>query len=254
MSQQPQSHVLFYSNRCQHSQQFVQQLKQAGMADRVTQVCIDHTPRHRIPGTVKSVPTLVIAGSLTPLVGDQAFLWLQEEARQEQERRKQQAQQYAAMGGGTGGQGQPGPGGGGGPEAWHGAEMGGGSYSDAYSFIGADTSAQGSGSSIPKSFAFLGDGGGPSPQAPAVDVKQPFPQMQSTTPDYGQRQRGGQPQQYGQQPPTTAGLPSGYGSMPPNASMAPPTSTPGGDELSQRMEQMRMARDQDVPNPMQRMA
>ena len=256
MSQQSQSHVLFYSNRCQHSQQFVQQLKQAGMADRVTQVCIDHTPRHRIPGTVKSVPTLVIAGSLTPLVGDQAFLWLQEEARQEQERRKQQAQQYASMGGGTGGQGQPGPGGGsGGPEAWHGAEMGGGSYSDAYSFIGADTSAQGSGSSIPKSFAFLGGGGGgSSPQAPAVDVKQPFPQMQSTTPDHGQRQRGGQPQQYGQQPPTMAGLPSGYGSMPPNASMAPPTSTPGGDELSQRMEQMRMARDQDVPHPMQRMA
>ena len=33
----------------------------------------------------------------------------------------------------------------------------------------------------------------------------------------------------------------------------PPTSTPGGDELSQRMEQMRMARDQDVPHPMQRM-
>ena len=47
--------------------------------------------------------------------------------------------------------------------------------------------------------------------------------------------------------------PLGYGSMPPNASMAPPTSTPGGDELSQRMEQMRMARDQDVPHPMQRM-
>ena len=151
------------------------------------------------------------------------------------------------------GRGRGPPGGGGGPEAWHGAEMGGGSYSDAYSFIGADTSAQGSGSSIPKSFAFLG-GGVPSQQAPAVDVKQPFPQMQSTTPDHGQRQRGGQPQQYGQQPPTTAGLPSGYGSMPPNASMAPPTSTPGGDELSQRMEQMRMARDQDVPHAMQRMA
>lgn len=247
MSQQ--SHVLFFSNRCQHSQQFVQQLKQAGMANSVTQVCIDHTPRNRIPDTVKSVPTLVIAGSLTPLVGDQAFLWLQEEAKKEQERRKQQAQQYAAMGGTTGGQPNPGSGAGG-PEAWHGAEMGGSMYSDAYSFIDADTSAQGSGSSIQKSFAFLGQG----QQQASVNVKQPFPQMQSTTPDHGQRQQGGHPQQYGQQPPTMAGLPSGHGSLPPNASMAPPTSTPGGDELSKRMEQMRMSREQDVPQQIQRMA
>ena len=244
------SHILFYSNRCQHSQQFIQLLKQVGIAEEITQVCIDHTPRHRIPGTVKSVPTLVIAGSLTPLVGDQAFLWLQEESRKKQEQRKQQAQQYAAMGGNT--QSNPNTTNDN-PEAWHSAEMDGCSYSDAYSFIGADTTAQGRGSSIPKSFAFLGTGGASGSSVPKLNVKNPFPEIKTTTPDYGQRQQGSNIEQFGQQPPTTAGLPSGYGSMPPNASMAPPSNTPGGDELSQRMEQMRVARDQDVQQPIKRL-
>ena len=69
-------------------------------------------------------------------------------------------------------------------------------------------------------------------------------------------------------------MPSGYGSYPPNATMAPPTQNGGGfgggsggggfgggsgggggpvtDELTQRMEALRMARDQEAPPGMGR--
>ena len=274
MSQQS-SHILFYSNRCHHSQQFLQQLQQTGYANAITQVCIDNTPKHRIPNNVTSVPTLIIAGNMTPIVGDQAFLWLQEQVRQEQARQQQQSQNYASMGNTTASQagGAPGNAESAGPEAWHGAEMGGSSYSDAYSFLDADTS---SGSSIPKSFAFLGEGSSQPQNTPNQQQhpqqhqrQQQFPEMRTTTPDYGSHQQGqGQNlpmqsyqnsftapqnnQQHTYSPHT--GIPNGRGSFPPNASMAPPSNSPSGDELNQRMQQMSMHRDQDIPQQMQRMA
>ena len=55
------------------------------------------------------------------------------------------------------------------PLAWHGAEMG-GTYSDNYSFLDSDTSAEGTGgASIAHNFAFLSDG---NPQFNSPDTQQ----------------------------------------------------------------------------------
>ena len=248
------SHLLFYSNRCTHSRQFLQQLQTLpNLATSVHQVCIDTTPRERIPSTVRSVPTLIVAGNLNPLVGDTAFQWLHTERQRAQQQAAQQSQQQQAMGGGGGGGGGGvAAAGGGEPSAWQSTEMG-ASFSDTYSFLnGGDVN------NIPKNFAFV--------QGDAANVKQPAALMQQSQqqphPSQQYTQRPAH-QQYAQsQPVQRPNMPSsGYGTVTPNATMAPMSAGGGGmggggmmsgggqaaDELSQKMEALQMARAADVP-------
>jgi hypothetical protein len=224
--------LLFYSNKCQHCKQFLTELEQAGITS-AHKVCIDSTPRERIPSVVTSVPALVFSGSSDSLQGERAFEWLKQQVhqRQQQAQRNQQSQLSTGGGGGGGGGGSNGvPGD---PHAWQSTEMG-SSFSDTYSFIDSSFTETGvgqksagnnggSGSTIPKNFAFL---------AP------PEPNYQKVS----------------NAPPPRNG-PSGYGRMPPSAGMAQPhQSADSADDISQRMEGIRMAREQDVPPPVQRVS
>lgn len=243
-----QSILLFYSNRCGHSRQFLQELQPLGVASSVHKICIDTTPRERIPSSVRSVPTLILAGQMTPLVGDQAFGWLNEQKQRQQAQAQQRMQQQSSQSGAAVG-GEPNA-----PSAWQSTEMG-ATFSDSYSFldnsftemgVGSPQAApkgSGGGSTIPKAFAYI--------SAPSIDVKNP---------QYAQPSPGGRPGGPGGPggPAPRAAMPSGYGSLPPNATMAPPTqnysdgSNKHSDELTERMEALRMARDQDAPMGMGR--
>ena len=248
--------LLFYSNRCPHSKQFLKEC-QTHHITSFHKICIDSTPRERIPAIVKSVPALVFAGSNQCLQSEQAFQWLKQQIHEQQQKRQQQQQagqtgvagNGVAQGGGGGGTGEP--------SAWQSTEMG-ASFSDTYSFLdnsftesGAGMPLKentgGSGSTIPKNFAFLDDGA----TFQSSNAHNPTPSM-SPEPNVPTNMRGLQSAQQPQQ--SRNGAPSGFGTMPPTASMAPPTNRPETDELSKRMESFRMSREQDVPQPMQRIS
>jgi hypothetical protein len=203
--------VLFYSNHCQHSNTFVSQLTESNI--NINMVCVDSTPRHRIPAMVRSVPTLVIAGQPSPLVGDSAFEWLKGEqqraasSRQAREQQQQQQQQQQTAGGASESEG---------PAAWQTEEMG-GSFSDGYSFLDSHTAA-----SIPKSFAFLDDAQPGSGQPPGPG---------------GSGGPGGVP---GDAPTGAYGTGRSFQSP-------PAVQQRTQDELSQRMESLQQRRDNDIP-------
>lgn len=248
--------LLFYSTRCPHSRHFIEESQKYGVSS-FHKICIDNTPRERIPISVQSVPALVFAGSNQCLQSEQAFQWLRQQV-QENQRRKQQQQQQASLVGNNGQSQQASNGGE--PLAWQSTEMG-ASFSDTYSFLDnsfteSGTGRQpkenngGSGSTIPKNFAFLGNDTSvqlSADQSPHVQQQQGHYQqghaptnMQGMKNNHQQTMRGG--------------APSGFGTMPPTASMAPPSSRPETDELSKRMESFRMSRDEDVPHAMQRIS
>jgi len=226
--------LLFFSNKCPHCKQFIQECQQSGISS-FHKICIDTTPRERIPAAVKSVPALVFAGSNDCLQGDRAFQWLKQEVHKKQQNAQRTQQMNLSASGNSGIAGEP--------LAWHSTEMG-ASFSDSYSFIDnsfteSGTGSQpatnngGSGSTIPKNFAFLQN-------TPQIDV------MQGNQP-MGTYQQG----QQGQRP----GLPSGHGQMPPTTTMGgTPQHAEGQDELSKRMESIRMSRENDIPQQLPRIS
>lgn len=293
--QMSQTVMLFYSNRCSHCRQFLQELQDLSVSSSVHRISIDTTPRERIPSTVKSVPTLILAGQMQPLVGDQAFGWLHSQKQQQQAQMQQRMQQMhqqqssAQMGGPPSGSANGGAtgsatGSGSEPSAWQCTEMG-ASFSDTYSFLdnsytemgtGAQSASNGNGggSTIPKNFAYItppeynvkqpGTAHGAPSQQPRQSPPVSYSPPPSQQPHMMQQQHPPQQPQQPQQP--RMSMPSGYGSYPPNATMAPPTQNGGGfgggsggggggpvtDELTQRMEALRMARDQEAPPGMGR--
>ena len=234
--------VLFYSNHCEHSKNFVQQLNESNIS--INMVSVDNTPRHRIPAVVRSVPTLVVAGQPEPLVGDQVFAWLKAQQQRAASARQQQQKQQQQGGAEDG------------PTAWQMEEMG-GSFSDGYSFLESAT-----GSSIPKSFAFLDDspqahqitgggGGAQQPQQPQFQQQpqQPQFQQQPQQPQQPQFQHGGG----GGPGMVSGGAPAGYhgsgggGGQPMFQDPPVVQQQRGQDELSQRMETLQQNRDSDIP-------
>jgi hypothetical protein len=63
-------HRLFYSTRCRHCQAFLAELAKTSFAAEFILVCVDPSPsRPPLPPWLKSVPTMIPAGSSEPLVG-----------------------------------------------------------------------------------------------------------------------------------------------------------------------------------------
>ena len=241
--------LLFYSNKCPHCRQFLDKCDHLGIQS-MHKVCVDNTPRGRIPAVVKSVPALVFSGTTQCMQGDQAFKWLDQKIHQQQQQAQQRQQNHLAQSQPTNGDGnaqQTSE-----PLAWQSTEMG-TSFSDTYSFIDnsftetgtAKESNGGSGSTIPKNFAFLSES--TSNQNTHVSDSNTAPPPSNMRGMMRQLPS----QQHSQQ---RDGAPSGYGRMPPTAMMAPPSTRPETDELSKRMESFRMSREHDVPPPVQRLA
>lgn len=144
MSSHSPIHICFYSNRCEWSKAFIQEISRTNYHKEFRFVCVDPAPnRPQLPSWLKQTPTLVISGEPEPRTDNEVMNWLYERKMKD-------------GGGNTGG----GTNGGGAavssePEPYLDMEMGGG-FGDSYSFIGADTSAQGNGGlSMKHNFTYL---------------------------------------------------------------------------------------------------
>ena len=142
MSRPAPVHICFYSNRCDWSKAFIEEISKTNYHSQFRFICVDPGPnRPQLPGWLKQTPTLVISGDPEPRTNSDVMNWLYE----------QKMRDGGGKGGGNGV--APGPME---PEPYLDTEMGGG-FGDSYSFIGADTSAQGDGGlSMKHNFTFLG--------------------------------------------------------------------------------------------------
>lgn len=127
-------HICFYSNRCEWSKAFIEEISKTNYHKEFRFICVDPGPnRPQLPSWLKSVPTLVIQGEPEPRTNSEVMNWLYERKMRD--------------GGGAGGGGQQqggAPAGPSEPEPYLDSEMGGG-FGDSYSFIGDDTTTQGNG-------------------------------------------------------------------------------------------------------------
>lgn len=143
MSRPAPVHICFYSNRCDWSKAFIEEISKTNYHSQFRFICVDPGPnRPQLPGWLKQTPTLVISGDPEPRTNSDVMNWLYEQKMRD--------------GGGksaANGTSAPAPME---PEPYLDTEMGGG-FGDSYSFIGADTSAQGNGGlSMKHNFTFLG--------------------------------------------------------------------------------------------------
>jgi hypothetical protein len=142
MSRPAPVHICFYSNRCDWSKAFIEEISKTNYHSQFRFICVDPGPnRPQLPGWLKQTPTLVISGDPEPRTNSDVMNWLYEQKMRD--------------GGGKSGNGASaaGPME---PEPYLDTEMGGG-FGDSYSFIGTDTSAQGNGGlSMKHNFTFLG--------------------------------------------------------------------------------------------------
>jgi hypothetical protein len=141
MSRPAPVHICFYSNRCDWSKAFIEEISKTNYHSQFRFICVDPGPnRPQLPGWLKQTPTLVISGDPEPRTNSDVMNWLYE-------------QKMRDGGGKSSNSGAAGPME---PEPYLDTEMGGG-FGDTYSFIGADTSAQGDGGlSMKHNFTFLG--------------------------------------------------------------------------------------------------
>jgi hypothetical protein len=88
-------HVVYYSTRCRHSQNFLEELSRTPYSKEFTFVCVDKAPdgsRPPLPADIKKVPTLRIQGESEVRTDSQVLNWLSE--------RRLRERQDAAPGGG----------------------------------------------------------------------------------------------------------------------------------------------------------
>jgi len=142
MSRPAPIHICFYSNRCDWSKAFIEEISKTNYHTQFRFICVDPSPnRPQLPGWLKQTPTLVISGEPEPRVNSDVMNWLYEQKMKD-----------GMTSGAKGDNKVAGPID---PEPYLDMEMG-GSYGDSYSFIGADTSAQGNGGlSMKHNFTYL---------------------------------------------------------------------------------------------------
>lgn len=139
MSRPAPIHICFYSNRCEWSKAFIEEISKTNYHKDFRFICVDPSPqRPALPNWLKQIPTLVISGEPEPRTNNDVMNWLYE-------RKMQDGNKTAGAGATTALE----------PEPYLDSEMGGG-YGDTYSFIGTDTSAQGDGGlSMKHNFTYL---------------------------------------------------------------------------------------------------
>lgn len=110
-------------------------------------ICADPSPsRPPLPGWLKKVPTIVVAGEGEPRTDSDVMNWLYEK-KMKDGGAKQQGHQGPVAGGSTE------------PDAWSMMEQGSFTKGFSYSGLDADTSTQGDGgSTMPGAFSFLSGG------------------------------------------------------------------------------------------------
>jgi hypothetical protein len=121
--------LIFYSNYCQNCKQIIEEIKKTPVGLSLKYICIDsESVRSKLPHYISSVPALVVGETNQIFVGNQILGWIEMSSGAVSSSpppappvRKEDL----------------------GPNAWHNNEMN--AFSDMYSFIDVDTSAQGDG-------------------------------------------------------------------------------------------------------------
>lgn len=141
MSRPAPIHICFYSNRCEWSKAFIEEISKTNYHKEFRFICVDPGPnRPQLPGWLKQTPTLVIQGEPEPRTNSEVMNWLYEQKLRDNGGSKQSGNNASGPSE---------------PEPYLDMEMGGG-YGDSYSFIGEDTSAQGNGGmSMKHNFTYL---------------------------------------------------------------------------------------------------
>lgn len=144
MSQPAPIHICFYSNRCEWSKAFLEEIAKTSYHKEFRFICVDPSPnRPQLPSWLKQIPTLVISGEPEPRTNSEVMNWLYERKMKDGGGNNQSfsgsgAPMAAAE-----------------PEPYMDVEMGGG-FGDQYSFLGEDTSAQGNGGTqVRHNFTYL---------------------------------------------------------------------------------------------------
>ena len=140
MSRPAPVHLCFYSNRCEWSKAFLEEISKTPYHALFRFICADPSPnRPQLPSWLKQTPTLVISGEHEPRTNSDVANWLYEQ------KMKDEGSKGGNGGAGVGLE----------PEPYLDMEMG-GSFGDSYSFIDADSSAQGNGGlSMKHNFTYL---------------------------------------------------------------------------------------------------
>jgi hypothetical protein len=143
MSRPAPIHICFYSNRCDWSKAFVEEISKTNYHSQFRFICVDPGPnRPQLPSWLKQTPTLVISGEPEPRTNSEVMNWLYEQKMKDGTSKGSSGSQNAMAAPSE-------------PEPYLDMEMGGG-FGDSYSFIGADTSAQGNGGlSMKHNFTYL---------------------------------------------------------------------------------------------------
>ena len=137
MSQQ--RNICFYSNKCKWSKQFITELAQTPYKSTFRFICVDPSPqRTQLPGWLKKVPTLVVAGEEQPRTDNEVMNWLYE----------QRLKERGPSSGGGGAQPESGP------QFFNPLEMASGA--DSYSFLEQDGRVVEGGSMISQAYEFVG--------------------------------------------------------------------------------------------------
>ena len=105
-------HVVYYSTRCRHSQNFLEELSRSPYSKEFTFVCVDVVPggvRPPLPADIKKVPTLRIKGEPEVRTDSQVLNWLSERRLRERQDAAPGGGFLGSIGGGSVGGGAPGP-------------------------------------------------------------------------------------------------------------------------------------------------
>jgi hypothetical protein len=139
MSRAAPIHICFYSNRCEWSKAFLEAISKTNYHQDFRFICVDPGPnRPQLPDWLKQTPTLVIRGEKEPRINGDVHNWLYEQRLKEGVGNKTSGNESME------------------PEPYLDMEMG-NNYGDSYSFINADTTAQGNGGlTMAHNFTFLG--------------------------------------------------------------------------------------------------
>jgi len=153
------TNICFYSNKCQWSKAFITELAKSPWKGEFRFICVDPGPeRPQLPGWLKKVPTIVVAGESEPRTDSDVMNWLYEK-RMKEPTTSQNGAAPSAPGSAE-------------PAAFSMFENVSFAKGFGYSGLDVDTSSQGSGgTSIPGAFSFLNeivgkmgqDPGGPAP-------------------------------------------------------------------------------------------
>lgn len=147
MSRPAPVHICFYSNRCEWSKAFIQEISGTNYHKEFRFICVDPSGnRPQLPSWLKKVPTLVISGEPEPRTDNEVLNWLYERKMRDGTASGSSSTSAPSSGGAAASAE---------PEPYLDMEMGGG-FGDSYSFLGADTSAQGNGGMTMKhNFTYL---------------------------------------------------------------------------------------------------